>query len=242
MNIDVLNKKRKGICALSLTLTIVIIVIGAFMLILGMYNTFFFILAPIFIIVFLYLLSKFLIIPKYETLRINIIEEILKNRNKNYKIIKSKEKFDELKNYYDYKQLKLSSKQQLTIKNIDYSYVNFELLEKSRPSYVHKKLNEKGISCTLSQVELSIDFIRSLDPYPAREFFVESSVFIGPDVLVRQLSEEELREENNDASENNLFIVELVKTNLPVVKISKDFLEYQNEKNSRKNLNSFKKK
>ena len=111
---------------------------------------------------------------------------------------------------------------------------NFELLEKSRPSYVHKKLNEKGISCTLSQVELSIDFIRSLDPYPAREFFVESSVFIGPDVLVRQLSEEELREENNDASENNLFIVELVKTNLPVVKISKDFLEYQNENSQTK--------
>lgn len=111
---------------------------------------------------------------------------------------------------------------------------NFELLEKTRPSYVHKKLNEKGISCTLSQVELSIDFIRSLDPYPAREFFVESSVFIGPDVLVRQLSEEELREENNDASENNLFIVELVKTNLPVVKISKDFLEYQNENSQTK--------
>lgn len=111
---------------------------------------------------------------------------------------------------------------------------NFELLEKSRPSYVHKKLNEKGISCTLSQVELSIDFIRSLDPYPAREFFVESSVFIGPDVLVRQLSEEELREENNDVAENNLFIVELVKTNLPVVKISKDFLEYQNENSQTK--------
>lgn len=107
---------------------------------------------------------------------------------------------------------------------------NFELLEKPRVSLIHKKLNEKGISCSLAQVETAIDFIRSLDPYPAREFFVESPVFISPDVFVRRLSEEELKEEEyNKESEKNPFVIELVKTNLPTLRISKDFLKFQNE-------------
>ncbi len=106
---------------------------------------------------------------------------------------------------------------------------NFDLLEKPRANLIHKKLNEKGISCTLAQVETSIDFIRSLDPYPAREFSVENPVFISPDVFVRRLSEEELKEENSEDLEKNPFVIELIKTNLPTVRIAKDFLEFQNE-------------
>ena len=111
---------------------------------------------------------------------------------------------------------------------------NFELLEKPRANIVHKKLNEKGIACTLSQVELSLDFIRSLEPYPAREFFVENPVFISPDVCVRRLSEEEIKEENNEDLVKNPFVIELIKTNLPTVRISKDFLEFQNENSQTK--------
>ena len=106
---------------------------------------------------------------------------------------------------------------------------NFGLLEKPRESVIHKKLNEKGISCTLSQVETSLDFIRSLEPYPAREFSVENPIFISPDVCVRRFSEEELKEENDANLEKYPFAVELKKSNLPTVKISQDFLDFEGD-------------
>ena len=73
---------------------------------------------------------------------------------------------------------------------------HFELLEKPRANYVQKKLQESGVSCSLEDVEKAIDFIRSLEPFPARQFSIEKPVFISPDVCVRRLSEEELLEEN----------------------------------------------
>lgn len=105
---------------------------------------------------------------------------------------------------------------------------HFDLLEKPRANLIQKKLNEKGIDCTLSQVETSLEFIRSLDPYPAREFSTENPIFIRPDVFIRQLSQEEIREANDEELKKYPFVVELIKTNLPTVKISKDFIDYQN--------------
>lgn len=145
MNIDALNKKRKRICALSLTLTIIIMVIGVFMIILGMHNTYFFIGGPVFIIVFLFLLSKFLIMPKYEDLRIEIIKEIFLIRKCDYQISKSKEKFNELGNYYDNKYLKLSSKQEIKINNNIYKYVDFDLMQKKGLKNYYSDLSGKII-------------------------------------------------------------------------------------------------
>ena len=105
---------------------------------------------------------------------------------------------------------------------------HFELLEKPRANYVQKKLQESGVSCSLEDVEKAIDFIRSLEPFPARQFSIEKPVFISPDVCVRRLSEEELLEEINEETNKYPFVVELIKTNLPTVKISKDFIDYQN--------------
>ena len=63
---------------------------------------------------------------------------------------------------------------------------------------------------------------------------MENPVFISPDVYVRRLSEEEIKEENNEDLEKNPFVIELIKTNLPTVRISKDFLEFQNENSQTK--------
>ena len=111
---------------------------------------------------------------------------------------------------------------------------HFELLEKPRANLIQKKLNEKGIDCTLSQVETSLEFIRSLDPYPAREFSTENPIFIRPDVFIRRLSQEEIREANDEELKKYPFAIDLIKSNLPTIKISKDFLKYQNENSQTK--------
>ena len=145
MNIDALNRKRKRICALSLTLTILIMIVGGIMIILGMHNTYFFVGGPVFIIVFLFLLSKFLIMPKYEDLRIEIIKNIFSIRKCNYQISKSKEKFVELGNFYDNKYLKLSTKQQITINNVVYKFVDFDLMQKKGLKNYYSDLSGKII-------------------------------------------------------------------------------------------------
>ena len=145
MSIDALNKKRKRICALSLTLTILIMIVGGIMIILGMHNTYFFVGGPVFIIVFLFLLSKFLIMPKYEDLRIEIIKNIFSIRKCDYQISKSKEKFNELGNFYDNKYLKLSTKQQITINNVVYKFVDFDLMQKKGLKNYYSDLSGKII-------------------------------------------------------------------------------------------------
>ena len=145
MNIDALNRKRKRICALSLTLTILIMIVGGIMIILGMHNTYFFVGGPVFIIVFLFLLSKFLIMPKYEDLRIEIIKNIFSIRKCNYQISKSKEKFVELGNFYDNKYLKFSTKQQITINNVVYKFVDFDLMQKKGLKNYYSDLSGKII-------------------------------------------------------------------------------------------------
>ena len=104
---------------------------------------------------------------------------------------------------------------------------HFELLEKPRANYVQKKLQESGINCSLEDVEKAINFIRELDPFPARQFSIEKPIFISPDVYVRRLLEEELLEENDEEINKYPFAIELIKTNLPTVKISQDFIDYQ---------------
>ena len=105
---------------------------------------------------------------------------------------------------------------------------HFELLEKPRANYVQKKLQESGIDCSVEDVENAINFIRSLDPFPARQFSIETPIYISPDVYIRRLSEEELLEENSEEINKYPFAIELIKTNLPTVKISQDFIDYQN--------------
>ena len=135
-------------------------------------------------------------------------------------------------NYENEDYIDLDSETKNLILEILHSH--FELLEKPRANLIQKKLNEKGIDCTLSQVETSLEFIRSLDPYPAREFSTENPIFIRPDVFIRRLSQEEIREANDEELKKYPFAIDLIKSNLPTIKISKDFLKYQNENSQTK--------
>lgn len=135
-------------------------------------------------------------------------------------------------NYENEDYIDLDSETKNLILEILHSH--FELLEKPRANLIKKKLNEKGIDCTLSQVETSLEFIRSLDPYPAREFSTENPIFIRPDVFIRRLSQEEIREANDEELKKYPFAIDLIKSNLPTIKISKDFLKYQNENSQTK--------
>ncbi len=126
--------------------------------------------------------------------------------------------------------IEVDSKTKTLILEILHSH--FELLEKPRANYVQKKLQESGISCSIENVEKAINFIRELDPFPARQFSIEKPIFINPDICVRRLSEDELlmnENENNRETEQLPFSIELIKTNLPTVKISKDFLDFQDD-------------
>lgn len=100
------------------------------------------------------------------------------------------------------------------------SSVFFDVFSKPRPSLMLKKLQEIENSAFLeinqSDIEDILDFIRSLDPYPARQFSIVESSYIIPDVRVRRstVDEKELGED---------FVVELLNGVLPEIAISPDF-------------------
>ena len=64
---------------------------------------------------------------------------------------------------------------------------------------------------TMEEIELSLDFIRTLDPYPARNFGTSQTNFVSPDVIVTKNEEEDG------------FTVTFAREFLPKLEISKDY-------------------
>ncbi|MCM1322314.1 MAG: RNA polymerase factor sigma-54 [Bacteroides sp.] len=115
----------------------------------------------------------------------------------------------------------------------DYMY----LLEKPRTSLVAKKLagaaahdaRNSAVLNDLSEKKVSeaLNFIRSLDPFPARRFSVSSeTAYIIPDVRVRKCTKEETEETGA------LFTAELIQGIIPKLKLSDSFSAYKNTKNA----------
>ncbi len=85
---------------------------------------------------------------------------------------------------------------------------------------------------TIEEIELSLDFIRRLDPYPARNFGTAQSHFIAPDVIVTRNSalaqqndlEESghIQQDSND-DESPEFTVTFAREFLPKLQISKEY-------------------
>ena len=99
---------------------------------------------------------------------------------------------------------------------------HFDLLETPRPPLIQKKLLAKDFesykNLSIDEISKSIEFIQSLDPFPARRFSSQSEgIYVIPDLEVRKATEEELLEGLPE------FIVELKKGVLPEIRISKDF-------------------
>ena len=142
MNLDTINLKRKYITRLSVIISTIIIALGAVSLVLGMYFTLFYILTAIILIGGLYCLSKFLIMPKYEALKIDILNNIVLSNYKNIKVKSSTEKFNYLNNFYDKDKTKKTSKYDFIIDENIYHTATFELMVKSGLKYVNS--NEMG--------------------------------------------------------------------------------------------------
>lgn len=90
--------------------------------------------------------------------------------------------------------------------------------------------NEKyqNLNPTIQDVEKAIDFIRTLDPFPARNFSTKEIHFISPDVYVEKIQEdfqENQIEDNIVTSGKNSWNVRLAKDNFPQVSINPEFLK-----------------
>ena len=118
---------------------------------------------------------------------------------------------------------------------------HFDLLETPRPALIQKKLLTKEPdfykNLSIEEVSKSLEFIQSLDPFPARRFSSQSEgIYVIPDLEVRKATEEELLDGSPE------FIVELKKGVLPEIRISKDFEELGNlSKDAKSFVNNSKK-
>jgi len=99
----------------------------------------------------------------------------------------------------------------------------------------------KNLNPTIQDVEKAIDFIRTLDPFPARNFSTREIHFISPDVYVEKIQEgfqENQIEDNIVSIGKNSWNVRLAKDNIPQVSINSEFLKLA--KNNAKNSSSIK--
>ena len=108
------------------------------------------------------------------------------------------------------------------------------VLEKVRPAVVAKRLQELCESdgglgkdevpqpVTEDAVKVALDFIRSLEPFPARQFSSEEVHYIIPDVRVSRIDDDE-------STEGFRFKVELVRGNIPEVVLSPVYSDFARE-------------
>ena len=105
---------------------------------------------------------------------------------------------------------------------------HFEILENTRISAVYAKFpqwNQK-------EIENALEFIRSLEPYPGRQFSAQKTRYIMPDVYVTRT------ETDSDDLEDH-FIVSLSKEDLPVPFISPFFKKLQQKNKSGNEAQAF---
>jgi RNA polymerase sigma-54 factor len=116
-----------------------------------------------------------------------------------------------------------------------------EILKNTKPHAVLKKITEElssfpnvapydthGEKISLKDVETALDFIRGLDPFPARSFDAEPTVYISPDIYVtRAVSDDE------DAPKEAQFHITFAKSKLPRLSLSPLFKEIASKKNRR---------
>ncbi|MCR5698831.1 MAG: hypothetical protein K6G52_04205 [Treponemataceae bacterium] len=100
----------------------------------------------------------------------------------------------------------------------------FELLNKPRINLIQKNLMANGVESTPEQIENAIEFIKTLEPFPARNFASGSDFggisggnnYISPDVRIKK-------------TDDGDFQTELIKTNLPTVRLNEEFASFKNQ-------------
>lgn len=99
--------------------------------------------------------------------------------------------------------------------------------EQKKLSFRSPESNEPQDIPSLTEIENSIRFIQSLDPYPARNFHTQETHFIRPDVYVHKV-EGLLEKENPDSGlifcdNSSYFRVVIADDTVPQIQISPDF-------------------
>lgn len=109
---------------------------------------------------------------------------------------------------------------------------HFDFLNPPQPQKIQKKISDylseqkklkfkqnEGRSLekedySIEEIEKSLDFIRTLDPYPARNFGSKQTNYVSPDVIVSK---------NESSESENEFTVSFAREFLPHLEISKDY-------------------
>lgn len=108
-----------------------------------------------------------------------------------------------------------------------------------RPSLIEKKL--KALDDVLFQnieikdIEEALDFIKNLEPHPARDFSSTEASYVIPDIKIRRASSDEKEETDED------FVIELLKGALPELAISESFKSFSSINQNKTNKNEVKK-
>jgi RNA polymerase sigma-54 factor len=108
---------------------------------------------------------------------------------------------------------------------------HLEILDSNKPQSILKKITtvikedpdaeaKYGLpsKCTVQDVEDALDFIRRLDPFPARSFGVDQTVYISPDVYVTKVVSDD-----EDAPREAHFQVTFARNTLPAISLSPAF-------------------
>ena len=101
-------------------------------------------------------------------------------------------------------QAKINNKMPLHTIEIIENY--FELLEKGKYKEIAKK-----IKISEKKVMTALDFIKTLNPFPGRQFSTETTIYVIPDLMITAL--------------NNELVIKLNKEEIPVLEISPEFSE-----------------
>jgi len=82
----------------------------------------------------------------------------------------------------------------------------FELLEKGK----YKEIAEE-IGTSERKIKIALEYIRTLNPFPGRQFSTETTIYVIPDLMI--------------TTSNNEIIIKLNEEEIPVLKINKEFNE-----------------
>lgn len=96
---------------------------------------------------------------------------------------------------------------------------HFELLENPRVSAICKKIE----NVSAKQIEQALDFIRSLNPFPARQFATRKTDYIVPDVYVYK---NKIDSDSFDKKNDEIFSVVIASDFLPTPELSMEFCEF----------------
>ncbi len=106
---------------------------------------------------------------------------------------------------------------------------------KEQKNMFASKENLESLSYTDKEIENAINFIKTLDPFPAKNFGAGHTHFVSPDVIVEKLStsyEDDDFEKGIVSVENNSWLLKATKNNIPELQLNPEIKNLLKEKNN----------